>query len=117
MTLSLLLCVSTITLTAQDQPTIEPTQIPIPTPSPTDETPPPDGLHQIYLDKPVESIEFIRYKKEGDALDGELSKDRKKIYIKNYKRRGRIELQIHYPDGTQETIERSPCFIDEAAPL
>lgn len=69
---------------------------------------------QLYLDKPAQSIKSVKYKETGEPLKGELSKDGKRVFIHNYTRRARVAVEVRYLDGTEETIERSPCFIDPA---
>ena len=75
--------------------------------------------HQIYLEKPAESIKNIRYKEDEttDELDGELSEDGLKILLLNYTRRGRILIDITYKDGTTEEMSKGSCFIDPVPPM
>ncbi|MGB1204327.1 MAG: hypothetical protein ACPG5B_01705 [Chitinophagales bacterium] len=75
--------------------------------------------HQIYLEKPAESIKNVRYKEsEGvDELDGELSEDGLKILLLNYTKRGRVLVDIVYKDGTTEEMSKGSCFIDPVPPM
>lgn len=68
-------------------------------------------FHQIYLDKKAKSVKCIQYK-EGQNLEGKISPDGKRVLIKGYTRRGRIQVDLEYEDGSEESIEKSPCFID-----
>ena len=77
-----------------------------------------DEWHQIYLDKPAKSIEGIQYNKNEQPVEGELSKDRMKVYLKNYDRtNGSVTVKLTYQNGTQEDLKRSSCFIDPVPPL
>ncbi len=75
--------------------------------------------HQIYLEKPAESIKNVRYKESEttDELDGELSEDGLKILLLNYTRRGRVLIDITYKDGTTEEMSKGSCFIDPVPPM
>lgn len=98
--------ISSITLMAQDAPTPA-------NPTEQEATPLPENK-QLYLEKPAQSIKSVKYKETGEPLKGELSKDGKRVFIRNYTHRARIAVELRYADGTEETIERSPCFIDPA---
>lgn len=76
-----------------------------------------EELHQIYLEKTAKSINHIEYDKTGEPIEGELSKDGKKVYLKNYEGKKRVKLNITYTDGKDEEFSKSPCFIDPVAPL
>lgn len=68
-------------------------------------------FHQIYLDKKAKSVKCIQYK-DGQPLQGKVSGDGKRVLIKGYKHKGRIQIDLEYDDGSQDSIEKSPCFID-----
>jgi len=72
--------------------------------------------HQIYLEKPAQSIKNLQ-QKDGTPLKGELSEDGKRIIINNYQKKSGVTVEVLYPDGATETISRSPCFIDPIIPL
>ena len=108
---------------AQDAPKSEQTQIIDIVPSAIDAERDADLLgieyHQIYLEKPAESIKNVRYKEEEttDEIDGELSEDGLKILLLNYTRRGRVLIDITYKDGTTEELSKGSCFIDPVPPM
>ncbi len=98
---------------AQQPDTTAPAVVP-PTIAEPAESPPMPENRQLYLDKPAQSVKSIKYKETGELLNGELSKDGKRVFIRNYTHRARVAIELRYSDGTEETIERSPCFIDPA---
>ena len=75
--------------------------------------------HQIHLDKPVKKIEEIFYDKDKQPIDGEISRDRKSVILKNYHKKGRVKVRLIFEDsgGVVETIVKSSCFIDPVIPL
>ncbi|MGB0839975.1 MAG: hypothetical protein ACPGXL_07535 [Chitinophagales bacterium] len=70
--------------------------------------------HQIYLDKPAQSIKEIYYELDGVPIEGELSNDGRKIFIRNYKGKGRVVVKFNYVNGDPGEIGRSSCHIDPA---
>lgn len=68
-------------------------------------------LHQLYLPKQAIKVGVIRYK-DGEVLDGELSPDGLRLMLKNYTRKGTVEVTLLFKDGTEETIQRTSCVID-----
>lgn len=68
-------------------------------------------LHQLYLPKEAIKVGVIRYK-DGEVLDGELSPDGLRLILKNYTRKGSVEVTLLFKDGTEETIQRTSCVID-----
>ncbi len=76
-----------------------------------------DGdLHQIYLEEPAESLDYIRYQ-DGPKLDGELSPDGKRVIIHNHRQKRRVELKVNYKDGSSKEMLKSSCKIDPVIPL
>ncbi len=75
--------------------------------------------HQIHFDKPIKKIEEIFYDKAKTPIEGEISRDRKSIILKNYSKRGRVKIRLVYEDAGDvvETISKSPCFIDPVIPM
>ncbi|MFK7908778.1 MAG: hypothetical protein AB8B69_26855 [Chitinophagales bacterium] len=75
--------------------------------------------HQIHFDKPIKKIEEIFYDKEKTPIEGEISRDRKSIILKNYSKRGRVKIRLVYEEAGDviETISKSPCFIDPVIPI
>jgi len=75
--------------------------------------------HQIHFDKPIKRIEEIFYDKEKTPIEGEISRDRKSIILKNYSKRARVKIRLVYEDGGDvvETISKSSCFIDPVIPM
>ena len=73
--------------------------------------------YQFYLDQPALSIENIKYAKDEKPLQGELSKDGKRVVIEGYTKRGRVSATVKYKDGTTEEVSRSSCVIDPVIPL
>ncbi len=74
-------------------------------------------FYQFYLDQPALSIESIKYAKDEKPLEGQLSKDGKRVVIEGYTKRGRITATVKYKDGTTEEVSRSSCVIDPVIPL
>jgi antitoxin component YwqK of YwqJK toxin-antitoxin module len=72
-------------------------------------------FHQLYLDRPAESIEHIQYT-DGKLLEGELTSDGMRVIIKNYTKKGRVEVDVKYRDGSSDKISKSSCYIDPVAP-
>lgn len=68
-------------------------------------------LHQLYLPKQAIKVGVVRYK-DGEVLDGELSPDGMRLILKNYSRKGSVEVTLLFKDGTEETIQRTSCVID-----
>lgn len=68
-------------------------------------------LHQLYLPKQAIKVGVVRYK-DGEVLDGELSPDGMRLILKNYSRKGTVEVTLLFKDGTEETIQRTSCVID-----
>ena len=56
-------------------------------------------------------VGVVRYK-DGEVLDGELSPDGMRLILKNYSRKGSVEVTLLFKDGTEETIQRTSCVID-----
>ncbi len=73
--------------------------------------------HQIYLDQPVKSLDNVEYKDGSGNLNGKISKDGKRVLIKNYEKRGQVKFNVTYKDGTKGEFFKSSCFIDPVAPL
>lgn len=101
-----LLITSSMVLVAQNNQTTPPAQQEEATPAPENK--------QLYLEKVAHTIKSVKYKESGEPLKGELSKDGMRVFIRNYTHRARVVVELGYADGTEESIERSPCFIDPA---
>ncbi len=75
-------------------------------------------FYQFYLDQPALSIESIKYANDEEKkLEGQLSKDGKRVVIEGYTKRGRVTATVKYKDGTTEEISRSSCVIDPVIPM
>lgn len=74
----------------------------------------PSGVkqYQLHLDKPVKSIENLRYENTGEPVKGNLAPDKIRVILDNYKKGSRVKLNVIYEDGTTEEVTRSSCFID-----
>lgn len=68
--------------------------------------------YQFHLDKPVKSIEELRYEKTGEPIKGNLSPDGTRVVMDNYHKGSRVKMKVTYVDGTTEEIIKSSCFID-----
>lgn len=73
--------------------------------------------YQFYLDKPAKKIENIKYAKDELPIEGQISKDGKRVIMDGYIKRGRVIAIVHYKDGTKEEVSRSSCVIDPVIPL
>ena len=74
--------------------------------------------YQFYLDQPALSIENIKYANDEEkTIEGQLSKDGKRVVIEGYTKRGRVTATVKYKDGTTEEVSRSSCVIDPVIPL
>lgn len=78
---------------------------------------PEDLLHQIYLDEPVQNIDSLYYEKDGEKLDGTLSKDGLRIILHNYYKKGRVKAVVSNPKSEPKSISKSSCFIDPVIPM
>ncbi len=74
-------------------------------------------MHQIYLRQPAKSLNKISYQ-DGRPLEGELTHDGMRIYIKNYDEKGRVAVQVTRK-GSQKPYDfiTSKCAIDPVPPL
>ncbi len=94
-------------------------------PSPNKVDTPKDGFqdtqewYQIHFDKPIEKIEEIFYDKEKTPIEGEISRDRKTVILKNYSKKARIKVRLIFEGtgGIVESVSKSSCFIDPVIPL
>ena len=68
--------------------------------------------YQLHLDKPVKSIEWLKYENSGEPIKGNLAPDKIRVILDNYKKGSRVKLKVTYEDGTVEEVVRSSCFID-----
>ena len=68
--------------------------------------------YQLHLDKPVKSIEWLKYENTGEPVRGNLAPDKIRVVMDNYKKGSRVKLKVTYEDGTTEEVVRSPCVID-----
>ena len=110
MTLAVLL-LGVVALQAQPQNDIKPEKL-------TNEEIQEFKFYQFYLDQPALSIENIKYSNDEEKkLEGQLSKDGKRVVIEGYTKRGRITATVKYKDGTTEEVSRSSCVIDPVIPL
>jgi len=77
---------------------------------------PSDGVNkqdfQIYFKQPVKEIKHIMYDKNFLPIQGELSKDKKSVVLKNWEKGTKVRVKVTYEDGTEDEIVKSPCFID-----
>lgn len=73
--------------------------------------------HQMYLEKPAISIEYIEYEKDQQRIKGELSGDGMRIIMDGYTKKGRVKAIVNYADGTTDEFIRSSCYIDPVIPL
>jgi len=74
-------------------------------------------MHQIYLRQPAKSLNKISYE-DGRPLEGELTHDGMRVYIKNYDEKGRVAVQVTRK-GEQKPYDfiTSKCAIDPVPPL
>jgi len=73
--------------------------------------------YQFYLDKPAKGIQKIKYASDDTPIEGQISKDGKRVIMDGYIKRGRVTAVVRYQDGTTEEISRSSCVIDPVIPL
>jgi len=73
--------------------------------------------YQFYLDKPANGIEKIKYANDDTPIEGQISKDGKRVIMDGYIKRGRVTAVVRYKDGTTEEVSRSSCVIDPVIPL
>jgi len=73
--------------------------------------------YQFYLDKPANGIEKIKYANDDAPIEGQISKDGKRVIMDGYIKRGRVTAVVRYKDGTTEEVSRSSCVIDPVIPL
>lgn len=73
--------------------------------------------YQFYLDQPAQRIEKMEYATDETPIQGQLSKDGKRVIMDGYTKRGRVSVIVHYRDGTKEEVSRSSCVIDPVIPL
>ena len=104
------LLLGVVALQAQPQNDVNPEKL-------TDEEIQEFKFYQFYLDQPALSIENIKYAKDEKPLEGQLSKDGKRVVIEGYTKRGRVTATVKYKDGTTEEVSRSSCVIDPVIPM
>lgn len=68
--------------------------------------------HQIYFKQPVKEINHILYDKNFLPIQGEISKDKRSVVLKDWDRGTKVRVKVTYEDGTVEEIVKSPCYID-----
>ncbi len=73
--------------------------------------------HQMYLDKPAISIKNLRYEKDDQPIEGEISEDGRRIIMDGYVKKGRVTFTVFYADGTDDKMSIGSCFIDPVIPL
>jgi len=67
---------------------------------------------QIYFKQPIKEIKHIMYDKNFLPIQGEISKDKKSVVLKNWEKGTKVRVKVTYEDGTEDEIVKSPCFID-----
>ena len=67
---------------------------------------------QIFLTRPAKNIKLLMYEKNYKPIQGELSKDKKSVIIKNYESGSKVRVKVEYEDGTIDEFIKSPCYID-----
>lgn len=67
--------------------------------------------HQINFEKPIASIENIKYQ-NGEQVEWELSNDRRQVKIKNYQYPEKIIISVTFQNGTTEHYFKGSCFIN-----
>jgi len=67
---------------------------------------------QIYFKQPIKEIKHIMYDKNFLPIQGEISKDKKSVVLKNWEKGTKVRVKVAYEDGTEDEIVKSPCFID-----
>ncbi len=72
--------------------------------------------YQFYLEKPAACIQVIHYE-DGTPINGKLSVDGMKIFIKDYIDKQVIFATLNFKDGEVEDISRGPCYIIPRSPL
>lgn len=68
--------------------------------------------HQIHFQQPVKEINHIMYDKSFLPIQGEISKDKKSVVLKNWEKGTKVRVKVTYEDGTEDEIVKSPCYID-----
>ncbi|TAH44021.1 MAG: hypothetical protein EYC69_01215 [Bacteroidetes bacterium] len=68
--------------------------------------------HQIHFQQPIKEIKHIMYDKSFLPIQGEISKDKKSVVLKNWEKGTKVRVKVTYEDGTEDEIVKSPCYID-----
>ncbi|HNQ13450.1 MAG TPA: hypothetical protein PKH65_06740 [Bacteroidia bacterium] len=80
--------------------------------SETKETVPQENvIYKLEFKKEVDCIQDLRYDKLDKPIKGWLSEDKLEYYLENYEMNNKIWYTVHYTDGSNEKVLRTPCTI------
>lgn len=68
-------------------------------------------IYKLEFKKKVDCIQDLHYEKLEQSIDGWLSEDGMEYYLENYQMNQKIWYTVHYTDGTNEKVLRTPCSI------
>ncbi len=72
-------------------------------------------MYQLSLPKTIKELIDIHYEKNNDPVKGYLL-DGTRIIIENYRKGQPLLIKVKNTDDTEETIRKSPCYIDPYSP-